>query len=180
MEKRISSSSQTVGPYFSIGLAYLIERMAEVNAAEETIEIRGRVSDRDGAPVPDAMLEFWCAGKEASGNSRRHGIPDGFRRAGTDGDGRFAVTIARPVGIPLEDGRVQAPHAAVLVFARGLLRHLITRVYLADETRNEGDPVLAGIPAERRDTLLAKSDGSNVYRWDVILQGAEETVFFAW
>ena len=74
----------------------------------------------------------------------------------------------------------QAPHAMVLVFARGLMRNLITRVYLEDETGNDSDPVLLQVPAERRRTLLAKREGANIYRWDVLLQGADETVFFAW
>jgi protocatechuate 3,4-dioxygenase alpha subunit len=180
--KRVPSSSQTVGPYFTIGLDYLIDRLARMDVvAEGAIEIRGRVLDRDGAPVPDAMLEFWTAGHtSASGGSEERGIPDGFRRAATDLEGCFAASITRPVTSRMEDGREQAPHAMVLVFARGLMRHLITRVYLEDETGNDSDPVLLGVPAERRGTLLAKREGTNIYRWDVRLQGADETVFFAW
>ena len=181
MERGIPSSSQTVGPYFKIGLEYLIDRMADVDV-EGAIEIRGRVLDRDGAPVPDAMLEFWSAGDamNTSGGSPEHGIPVGFRRAGTDLEGCYAVRDKRPVATHLEDGRMQAPHMMVLVFARGLLRHLISRVYLGDEPGNGSDPVLLSVPAERRSTLVAKADGVNAYRWDVILQGADETVFFAW
>src|SRR5579871_4241419 len=98
--KRIPSSSQTVGPYFTIGLEYLIDRMAEVETpAERTIEIRGKVLDRDGAPVPDAMLEVWSAGhaERVSAGSQQHGIPDGFLRVVTDAEGSFTATIARPV-----------------------------------------------------------------------------------
>jgi protocatechuate 3,4-dioxygenase, alpha subunit len=181
--KRIPSSSQTVGPYFRIGLDYLIDRMAADAETHQTIEIGGRVLDRDGAPLPDAMLEFWSAGdgaREIADGVRESGIPDRFRRAGTDSNGSYVLKIRRPVASRLEDGRLQAPHVMVLVFARGLMRHLITRVYLEDETGIESDPVLLGVPAERRGTLLAKCDGANVYRWDVILQGADETVFFAW
>ncbi len=181
MQKRIPSSSQTVGPYFKIGLEYLIERMADVDD-ESGIEIRGRVLDRDGAPVPDALLEFWnaCSAGDAESEAQRPGIPDGFRRVATDLDGSFTVRLGKPVTNPPEDGRVQAPHAMVLVFARGLQRPLITRVYLEDEIGNDNDPVMLMVPVERRATLVAKCDGANAYRWDVILQGAAETVFFAW
>jgi len=181
MEKLIPFSSQTVGPYFTIGLEYLIDRMAEIDV-EGTIEIRGRVLDRDGAPVPDAMLEFWsaCEARVDTGGFQEHGIPDGLRRVATDPEGSFAVRIGSPNASQLEDGRVQAPHMLVMVFARGLQRQLITRVYLEDKTGNENDPVLLGVPLERRSTLVAKCDGEHAYRWDVILQGANETVFFAW
>lgn len=180
--KRIPSSSQTVGPYFTIGLDYLIALMEEVKAGTDTaIQVCGRVLDRDGAPVPDAMLEFWSAGdpSDASAEVQEHAIPDGFRRVATDLEGCFAARIRRPVASRLEDGRLQAPHALVLVFARGLQRPLISRVYLGDR-ENESDPVLLSIPAERRSTLIAKCDGTDVYHWDVILQGTDETVFFAW
>jgi protocatechuate 3,4-dioxygenase alpha subunit len=181
--KGIPFSSQTVGPYFRIGLEYLIDWMGEVDAsAEDAIEIRGRVLDRDGTPVPDAMLEFWSTGNawSASDRSHEHGIPDGFGRVATDLNGSFVGRIRRPIATQMEDGREQAPHSMVLVFARGLQRHLLTRVYLEDGTGNESDLVLLGVPAERRGTLVAKGEGTNVYRWDVILQGADETVFFAW
>jgi len=176
--KWIPSSSQTVGPYFRIGLDYLIDRMAEVDAgAKDVIEIRGRVLDCDGVPVPDAMLEFWNADDSCS---EEHGIPVGFRRVATDLEGCFAARVAAPAPTLLDDGRMQAPHLMVLVFARGLMRHLISRVYLEDAKGNESDPVMLGVPAERRGTLIAKSDGENAYMWDVVLQGNNETVFFAW
>jgi protocatechuate 3,4-dioxygenase alpha subunit len=167
---QIPAGSQTVGPYFRIGLDYLIERTPALTLQTAgTIEVRGRVWDRDGAPVPDAMLEFWNAAEvgEESGV-----FPAGFRRAATDGDGNFSVVMAR----------AHAPHMLVLVFARGLLRHLVTRVYFGDEQANQGDAVLMTIPQERRATLIAQPDESraNLYRWDVILQGTGETVFFAW
>lgn len=184
MEKRIPSSSQTVGPFFTIGLKYLIDRAAELDAGrEDLIEIHGRVFDRDSSPVPDAMLEFWSAGDvdgNAAEGSQDGGIPDGFRRVATDLDGSFAVRIAQPLSSRLEDGREQAPHFMVLVFARGLQRHLISRVYLEGDRDNEHDPVLQSVPAERRGSLIARVDGAESYRWDVILQGDNETVFFAW
>jgi protocatechuate 3,4-dioxygenase alpha subunit len=180
---RIPSGSQTVGPYFRIGLEYLVERMGEVDGnAVDLIEIRGRLLDRDGASVPDGMLEFWSTG-DPSGSActtEKSGIPVGFRRVATDAAGCFAARIGRPVANCLEDGTAQAPHALVLVFARGLMRHLMTRVYLADEDANQDDPVLLSIPDERRATLMAKPDEKNVYLWDIHLQGGDETVFFAW
>ena len=178
----IPASSQTVGPYFRIGLEYLIERAPEVTTgAEGTIEIRGRVLDRDGAPVPDAMLEFW-AGEPSAPALNNNGYPAGFTRAATDDDGNFTLVANRPTALAFGVGRMQAPHLLVLVFARGLNRHLITRVYFNDETSNAADPVLEAVPTERRDTLIAQLDGnlSRSYRWNVVLQGQDETVFFAW
>jgi protocatechuate 3,4-dioxygenase alpha subunit len=165
-EPLIPAGSQTVGPYFRIGLEYLIERTpATTLDTAGTIEIRGRVLDRDGASVLDAMLEFWSTAKVAD---KAGAFPASFRRAATDEEGRYSVVMERPT----------AQHSN----ARGLMRHLISRVYFADEQSNQSDPVLAAVPGERRATLIAQRDESraNVYRWDVILQGAGETVFFAW
>jgi len=176
----VPAGSQTVGPYFRIGLEYLMERTPPLTLdTAGTIEIHGRVLDRDGAPVPDAMLEFWSAAKV---DGEAGVFPAGFLRAVTDGDGRFSAVMERPTTVPPGDERAQAPHLLVLVFARGLLRHLISRVYFADEQANDGDPVLTAIPEERRATLIAQRDEgrANLYRWDVVLQGTGETVFFAW
>jgi protocatechuate 3,4-dioxygenase alpha subunit len=178
-EPLIPAGSQTVGPYFRIGLEYLIERTpATTLDTAGTIEIRGRVLDRDGASVLDAMLEFWSTAKVAD---KAGAFPASFRRAATDEEGRYSVVMERPTAQHSNE-RPHAPHMLVLVFARGLMRHLISRVYFADEQSNQSDPVLAAVPGERRATLIAQRDESraNVYRWDVILQGAGETVFFAW
>jgi protocatechuate 3,4-dioxygenase, alpha subunit len=183
---RIPSSSQTVGPYFRIGLEYLVEQTPLLTLdTPGIIEVRGRVFDRDGAPVPDAMLEFWSGSTDAQGSNEpgaRGSFPRGFRRAPTDGDGGFSALMERPATALRGSEHAQAPHMLVLVFARGLLRHLITRVYLGDEQANESDPVLMKIPEMRRATLIARPDESRagLYRWDVILQGPGETVFFAW
>ena len=173
----IPAGSQTVGPYFRIGLQYLIDRASEVPQANG-IFLQGRVLDRDGAPVPDAMLEFWSATVDRT--SPADALPHGFRRVGTDLDGAFSVAIPKPGAAAIDDELRQAPHWLVLVFARGLLRHLITRVYFDDEPANASDPVLLSVPAERRNTLIARRDRNDSYRWDVILQGSNETVFFAW
>jgi protocatechuate 3,4-dioxygenase, alpha subunit len=177
------SGSQTVGPYFRIGLEYLIERSPEVMAdGAGTIEMRGRVLDRDGVPVPDAMLEFWSASTVADGRGEEADFPVGFRRATTNNDGAYRVLMERPAVRQLSDGSAHAPHMLVLVFARGLLRHLITRVYMGDESSNGNDAVLVRVPEERRGTLIARPDVSQagLYQWNVVLQGIEETVFFAW
>ena len=165
----IPTGSQTVGPFFRIGLEHLIDSVAPTERAGlDAITIRGQVLDRDRAPVVDAMLEFWSSSDS------------GFARAATDDDGTFCVQMNRPSSITSANGETQAPHMLVLVFARGLLRHLISRVYLSGEPRNGTDPVLSAISAERRHTLIAQSENDDSFRWDVILQGEYETVFFAW
>src|SRR3954453_11794447 len=139
--KLTPAGSQTVGPYFRIGLQRLIEDAPAIEAAG-IMTIQGRVLDRDRAPVPDAMLEFWSA--DRAGPADHNGFAQGFRRAATDIDGNFSMSMQRPTSLELEDGRKQAPHLLVLFFARGLLRHLITRVYLDEESANSSDPVLQG------------------------------------
>jgi protocatechuate 3,4-dioxygenase, alpha subunit len=184
-EETIPSGSQTVGPYFTIGMRTLADEIAIADAAAGTIEVRGNVVDGDGFPVPDAMLELWGAegqGVYVGPNRSAEELPAGFHRLITDGEGRFSARISKPALVQFGDGRTQAPHFLVLVFARGLLRHLITRLYFSGEETNETDPVLLGVPAERRHTLVAQPDGSNpqVYQWNVVLQGRDETAFFAW
>jgi len=181
----IPSGSQTVGPYYRIGLDYLAERAPKLEPGSPgVVEIRGQVLDRDGIPVPDALLEFWSADASRA-ETPAAGIdtfPRGFHRVATDSDGRFSVAVAKPDPAPLGDGRMQAPHMLVLVYARGLLRNLITRVYFGDEPANAEDPVLLEIPVERQGTLVARPSAPDaiVFEWNVILQGDKETVFFAW
>lgn len=184
-EKMIPSGSQTVGPYFTIGLRSLADEIAEVDEMRGSIELSGTVVDRDGAPVPDAMLELWGAEGEgiyAGASVGADGVPAGFHRLITDEGGRFSAKIDKPVPVVLGDGRTQAPHFLVLFFARGLLRHLITRLYFAGEEANDSDPVLLGVPEARRHTLVAKpqDDNARAFHWDVVLQGHDETAFFAW
>jgi protocatechuate 3,4-dioxygenase, alpha subunit len=174
-DRYIPAGSQTVGPFFQIGLEYLNERAPEI-PVDEAITIQGKVLDCDGAPVPDAMLEFW----NSSETSHEGGFPRGFRRASTDDDGHFSVAMRKPTTAASKDGQTQVPHLLVLVFARGLLRHLLSRVYFEGEAGNDSDSVLLAVPPERRHTLIAHRDADNSYRWDVVLQGSDETVFFAW
>ena len=182
----IPAGSQTVGPYFQIGLEYLLDRTpALAPGSAGTIEIRGQGLDRDCVPVPDAMVEFWSAETLDGGSSVdgvRSGCPAGFRRAATGEDGKFVAVMERPAPVRFNDEVRQAPHMLVLVFARGLMRHLLTRVYLSDEKGNDSDPVLMRIAEERRNTLIARRDVSRagLYVWNIVLQGTDETVFFAW
>ena len=174
----IPDGSQTVGPYFRIGLEYLVDREPKFKPEEPGIvEITGRVLDANGDGVPDAMLEFWSP----HASSRQPGYPDGFRRVGTDDEGRYTVLVRKPDAQPYPGGS-QAPHELVLVFSRGLLRNLITRVYFGEDSANDADPVLSSLDPARRPTLVARpSPGrANAYEWDVILQGDAETVFFDW
>lgn len=177
-EKLIPTSSQTVGPYFKIGLECLRDRAPAVTAGGKFVEIHGRVVDAAGAGVPDAVLEFWSG--EAVSGPVEDGYPANFRRVPMDDEGCFSAIVPKPAAQPLEDGGVQAPHLLVLVFMRGLLRNLVTRVYFAHDAELAVDAVLQAVPADRRATLIAEPDGQASYRWDVILQGQGETAFFEW
>jgi len=183
--KFVPSGSQTVGPFFSIGLQHMIDAQAERHTASGMIELRGKVIDRDDAPVVDGLLEFWCADRIesfATLEPRGDGLPSGFYRAATDAEGDYRIKAIRPGPAPLGDGTYQAPHFLVLFFARGLLRHLITRVYFPMAQENDTDHVLLQVPVARRHTLIAHADSqeNHVFHWDIVLQGADETAFFAW
>ncbi len=175
-----ANSSQTVGPFFSIGLSWLYK--SEVIAPEErqvAISIEGRVLDGDGLPISDAVLELWQAdveGRYTPADDARHALR-GFGRVPTDEDGHFRFSTVKPGRVPAANGSRQAPHVNVTVFMRGLLKPVRTRIYFPREPDNAHDPVLASVPAERRASLIARSDGP-LLRWDVIMQGASETVFF--
>lgn len=183
--------SQTVGPFF--GPALVREDASQhvlVTPATQgqRIRIEGRVYDGEKAPVPDAMVEIWQANAYGRYNhpADESDAPldpefTGFGRAGSDSEGSFWFETIRPGPVPFDSDRTQAPHIAVTVFARGLLNHLFTRLYFEDEPANADDPILQLVPAERRRTLLTtRSDDGPivVYRFDIILQGPGETVFF--
>ena len=173
-----ATTSQTVGPYLHIGLTWLIiENLAPRGVAGERISIAGRVIDGDGKPVNDALVEIWHA--DAEGGYGKKGFR-GFGRSATDDNGGFRFQTIKPGRVAGPGGKLQAPHIAVNVFMRGLLKQLVTRIYFADDPANAKDPVLALVPAERRGTLLArKAPGkSGALQWNVILQGRDETVFF--
>ena len=185
------TSSQTVGPFFH---PCLLRADAECHAlappdAEGTrIRVEGRVLDGDDLPIPDALLEIWqanAAGRYHHPADRRELPLDahftGYGRSGTDADGGYWFETIKPGAVPFDDRRLQAPHICVTVFARGLLNHLYTRLYFADDPATAGDPLLDLVPAERRATLLAQPIAAAerlAYRFDIVLQGARETVFF--
>jgi protocatechuate 3,4-dioxygenase, alpha subunit len=182
-----TTPSQTVGPYFAIGLPFDAGPFAVPEDTPGAIHISGTIYDGAGAPIPDFLLETWQAdpdGKfadryEYGGRSELEGFR-GFARYGVeDGDGTFDILTVKPGQVPGLAGTTQAPHIDVSVFARGMLHRCVTRIYFADEPQaNAGDPVLARVPVERRATLLAEShDGG--YRFDIRFQGPHETVFFA-
>ena len=158
--------SQTVGPFFGVGLPFEKGEQLAPPGSAGVMRIEGQVLDGKGEPVPDALLEIWQPAT-------------GFGRARTDSEGAFTFTTVKPGAVPAPDGRMQAPHFNVTIFARGLLRHLVTRMYFPDETEaNASDPVLNLVEAARRETLIARNCGG-VLHFDVRLQGDRETVFFA-
>ncbi len=172
--------SQTVGPYFRIGLDWPDAwRLAVDDSIAPRVVLRGRVLDGEGAPVVDALLEIWQADRAGQyhASSER-----GFRGAGrcaVDADGRFRFETIKPGRVVAPDGGWQAPHINLLVMARGLLQHLYTRVYFADDAAlHDADAVLACVPAPRRTTLVARALQGELH-FDIHLQGEHETVFFA-
>jgi protocatechuate 3,4-dioxygenase alpha subunit len=172
------TASQTVGPFFSFALLDLIRPELVPPGTPGAVRIEGAVLDGEGAPVDDAMVETWQA--DAAGRYMQPGAFTGFGRCGTDADGRFWFLTIKPGPVAAPDGRQQAPHLAVSVFARGLLKRLVTRIYFPDEeAANAACPVLSSLPSEGdRATLVAVPSGG-VLRFDIRLQGDRETVFFA-
>ena len=178
--------SQTVGPFFAIGLPWDAGPLVVSPETAGAITLGGRLYDGRDEAVPDALIETWQADSEGR-FADLHGHRDpstlphfrGFARCTTDdGDGRFEIVTVKPGRVPWPGGGEQAPHIDVSVFARGMLHRCVTRIYFADEPEmNATDPVLQRVPAERRSTLLAQpTDGG--YTFDVYLQGPDETVFF--
>jgi protocatechuate 3,4-dioxygenase alpha subunit len=181
-----STPSQTVGPYFAIGLPWGHGPLAVPADTPGAIRISGRVYDGAGAIVPDSLIETWQADPDGHfADLHGHGGPSelpgfrGFARYGAeDGDGRFEIVTVKPGQVPGPGDTVQAPHIDVTVLARGMLHRCVTRIYFEDEVdANAADPVLASVPKDRRATLIAPAtDGG--YRFDIHLQGPGETVFF--
>jgi protocatechuate 3,4-dioxygenase, alpha subunit len=186
--KLIPTASQTIGPFFREGLTRPAwSDLTRDGVDGEPVRIEGTVRDGDGAPVPDALLEIWQA--DARG---RYAHPEdaapvagerlfrGFGRACTDPDGRYWFRTIVPGQVA-----AQAPHVNLSVFARGLLKRVVTRIYFSDrDAENARDPVLASISDEtaRRTLIAAREEhegGVPVYRFDVTLQGEGETAFFA-
>ena len=168
--------SQTIGPFFHDAL---LERdLSQLVSPDHpgAIRIEGAVYDGTGDPVPDAMVEVWQADATGRYDSEEF---SGFGRSGTDEDGRFCFTTVKPGPVPGPEGTPQAPHVNVVIFARGLLRQVVTRLYFPDEEEaNAADPVLAFIEnAGLKETLVARRVG-DALRFDVRLQGEGQTAFF--
>ena len=183
-----ATTSQTVGPYFKIGLEWLNrDNLVGEGVSGERVTIQGRVFDGDGVPVPDAVLEIWQAnahGKYAHPeDTQDKPLEPGFKgygRVPVSAEGLFRFATIKPGPVPSPDGKEQAPHLLVSVFMRGVLRRLVTRIYFPDEPRNAADMILNLVEPARRSTLIAKrtAGGPGTLEWNVVLQGPDETVFF--
>jgi protocatechuate 3,4-dioxygenase, alpha subunit len=195
MKRLPLTPSQTVGPFFHdcmLRADACCDALASASTEGVHVRVEGRVLDGDGTGLPDAVIETWQANHRGRYNHPADGrtIPlvasfAGFGRIGTDASGHFAFTTVKPGAVPYTDGRTQAPHVVISVFARGLLNHLVTRMYFEDESSNVADPVLLLVPDERRSTLIARRIAGSpdkltplAYQFDIILQGSGETVFF--
>ena len=179
-----STPSQTIGPFFGLALPWPDGPFVVPPGAPGAVRITGQVYDGHGRPVADGLVETWQADRDG-----RFATPDdpqptevsfsGFGRSAVDADGRFEICTVKPGRVSAPGGGVQAPHIDVSLFARGLLQRVVTRIYFGDEAAaNAEDAVLRALPAARRSTLLAEpAEGG--YRFDLHLQGPDETVFFA-
>ena len=180
--------SQTVGPFYSIGLTHReMNTLVSDHTQGQRIRIEGQVLDGDGKPVPDGMIEIWQAnayGRYNHPEDKQEKPLDasftGWGRSGTDPNGFYFFETIKPGPVPASESSVQAPHINMTVFARGMLVHAFTRVYFSDEPANDNDPVLNSINKKRRQTLIADrrvESGQTLYRFDIRLQGENETVF---
>lgn len=186
------TSTQTIGPFFwdcILRTDAVRNVLAGPEAHGQRLRVEGYVLDGDGAPVSDALVEVWQANSfgryQHPADTRALPLDpafSGFGRSGTDENGRYWFETIKPGSVPFDGGRMQAPHIVFTVFSRGLLNHLFTRLYFADDPATETDPILQLVPAARRPTLLARRETASgsipMYHFDIVLQGASETVFF--
>ncbi len=180
--------SQTVGPYFAMRLPWPDGPYVVSPDEPGAITIYGRMYDGVGNVIPDGLVETWQAdpdGRFAHPDDPRGPVPSGyhefraFGRCETAPDGSFKIVTLKPGPLPALDGGTEAPHLDVSVFARGMLDRCVTRLYFPDEeAANAADPALATVPADRRSTLIAEAVEDGQFRWDIHLQGDQETVFF--
>jgi protocatechuate 3,4-dioxygenase, alpha subunit len=162
---RTPTPSQTVGPFSGFALPFTGDADAVNSGSGGAQRIEGQLLDGAGQPVPGSLVEVWQG--------------EQFGRCRTDAEGAFYFNVRKPAAVRRPDGRVQAPHLNMTIFARGLLRHLATFLYFPDEEEaNRADPVLELLDPDARGTLIAGRDG-DVLRFDVHLQGEGETTFFA-
>lgn len=179
---------QTIGPFFSIGFtSQYRENLAGPGVDGERISITGHIIDGDGKPVPDGIVEIWQANSQGEyaqpGDLQENRMDAGFMgygRVPTNVDGEFHFTTIKPGRVPGPNVKLQAPHLAISLFTRGLLRRLTTRIYFPDEASNAEDFALNLVEVTRRETLIAKKvDGpAGTLEWNIVMQGARETVFF--
>jgi protocatechuate 3,4-dioxygenase alpha subunit len=179
MAELLITPSQTIGPFFADGLRWKDGHILFPDAAPgRHIRLRGAVVDGTGKTVPDSLLEFWQADSNGRFGGPRDGTCAGFGRVMTDKDGRYEIRTVIPGQVAGASGALQAPHILAVVFARGLLKQVVTRVYFEGESANAGDPVLA-LCGPRAQTLVARRGAdADVFEWDIVLQGKNETVFF--
>jgi protocatechuate 3,4-dioxygenase alpha subunit len=180
MAELLITPSQTIGPFFKYGLQWPGgETLFPDSVAGRRIRVGGVVTDFQGQPVTDALLEFWQAGPDGRFGAQRGAASGGFGRVATDEAGRYAINTLYPGRVAGGDGKLQAPHILVALFTRGLQMHVMSRIYFEAEEANRDDAVLAACGA-RAATLIARRDpgAANCYAWDVSLQGPSETVFF--
>ena len=196
--------SQTVGPFFAYGLApngrcqwdpngsyswkeTIGDNLITPDTSGQKIRIEGRITDGDGAPINDAMLEIWQADAQGryahprDDRARPNAKFKGFGRSATDKDGNYSFDTVKPGAVVGPGGQPQAPHIVFCIFSRGMLRQIYTRLYFSDEAANAGDPILTLVPADRRGTLVAHKSMRGelpIYRFDIRVQGENETVFF--
>ena len=180
--------SQTAGPFFHLGFSRTFDGViATPDAKGQHVRLVCRVIDGDGAPLPDAMIELWQANSEGKYHSaddlQVKPLDSGFRgfgRLATTEDGTCTFETIKPGRVPGPAEALQAPHINVSVFARGILKRLATRIYFSDDPANLEDPVLALVPADRRETLMAQPHAQHPETWhfDIHLCGDRETVFF--
>jgi protocatechuate 3,4-dioxygenase, alpha subunit len=196
--------SQTVGPFFAYGLAphsrcdwkpgdiydwkdTVGANLITPDATGQKIRIEGCITDGDGKPINDAMIEIWQADSQGRYSHARGEKPrpnakfTGFGRSATDKQGVYSFDTIKPGQVAGPDGKPQAPHIVVCIFSRGMLRQIYTRLYFSDEAANSTDAILNLVPADRRGTLIAhkqEGKGQNLYRFEIRVQGENETVFF--
>ncbi|MBA8824506.1 protocatechuate 3,4-dioxygenase alpha subunit [Saccharopolyspora lacisalsi] len=181
-----TTPSQTVGPFFALPDGLPWPDGPEVVGTEEpdAILLRGQLIDGAGEPVPDGLIEIWQA--DERGRIQHPDDPRddstsfrGFGRCATNAEGRFWFRTVKPGALPTPSGGTEAPHINVTVLARGMLDRVVTRIYFPDEPRaNAVDPVLSAVDPERRATLVAVPE-TEAFRFDIRLQGDDETPFFA-
>lgn len=196
---------QTVGPFFHYGLPWkggadligqsdlgarpelmpdehylLAASQPKGEIAGQIIEIVGRVTDAENQPLPDALLEIWQADSAGRHDPSGNCGFIGFGRSSTSDTGEYHFRTVLPGRTAGPGDSLQAPHIAVSVFGRGLLKRLVTRLYFEGEASNAEDPILALVPDDRRDTLMARpvAGSPGIWRFDIVLQGEHETVFF--